>query len=416
MIKKISELGIKTKECLSSLKSDLYNLKRENLKETLLKRKMCIITILSMVIAIIFLFKSTITSENKLLKDLESSLKDVSSYRISRKIKISEETPNKKELMPLIKYYNYDQSKIEEVIKSLREKGKSGVFTLKKNKVLIFNSYYLELTPVSIKLNTNFNDAKLYLDGNLLRDTKIKRGLVPGIYSIKAELETDYGKITKEEEVSLMQNEEVDLKLDAMNITLTSNFNDAKVYINDKDTGKFVKDIKDFGPFKTNSDTYIFLEREFPWGTIKSEKFKIKDLPNINIDINMINDELITNIEDTTKTFYRSVFTALNSRDKSLIRLTDEDTRNRIYEDIEQKTLLLKNNYEISELETNIQSSEFKYEDNTYKANIVVKVNYNVYKQFFSISKKKNENMFLTTMKYVGNEWLIESVQKFTLE
>lgn len=415
-MRNINEIGIKVEKYITSLKEDLSNLNKERLGEFFLKRRFLLISIFTIALFGIFSFNFFMTSKNELINDLEVSLKEGKVYRISRKIRVLEERPSKKELTPLINYYNYDLTKIDGVIKDLRNTNKGGVFTLKKNNFLFLENYYLEITPVSIKVNTDFDSTKIYLNDNLLKDSNIKKGVIPGIYKVKGELETPYGKVSKEEEVSLMQNEEISLKLDAMNITLSSNFDDAKVYINDKDTGKVVRDIKDFGPIPTNLDTYISLEKNFPWGVIKSDKLKVTDLPNINIKINMVNDTLKKNIEEVVKRFYESVFLALNSRDKSLIVLTNDDIKERIYENIEKKTLILKNNYEISELKTNIESSEFKYQDDAYKAKIVVKVEYDVSKKFIPVYTKKHEDMFLTTMKYIGNEWIIEGVQKFNLE
>ena len=100
-----------------------------------------------------------------------------------------------------------------------------------------------------------------------------------------------------------MQNEEYILNLKAININLSSNFDDADVVINDKKVNKKVKDIKNYGPIPINKDITISLEREFPWGVLKSEKVNVGDLPNINIDINMANDKLLTEIDSCTNTF-----------------------------------------------------------------------------------------------------------------
>ena len=81
--------------------------------------------------------------------------------------------------------------------------------------------------------------------------------------------------LSEEQEIFLMQNEEVDLKFKAININLSSNFDDANVFINDKDTNKQVKDIKNYGPMPLDKDIYIYLQRDFPWGTLKSEKVQI---------------------------------------------------------------------------------------------------------------------------------------------
>ncbi|MFU7517881.1 hypothetical protein AB4668_19080, partial [Clostridium sp. HCS.1] len=70
----------------------------------------------------------------------------------------------------------------------------------------------------------------------------------------------------------------------------------------------------------------IQLQKEFPWRVIKSDKVQVSSMPNINIDINMVNEKLINDVNKSTDIFYSSVFNALNSSDSSLILNSKEDT------------------------------------------------------------------------------------------
>lgn len=56
---------------------------------------------------------------------------------------------------------------------------------MKNDKILFFNNYKIQIEPVSIKINTNFDDAKIYVDNGVIDATKIKRGLIPGKYIIR---------------------------------------------------------------------------------------------------------------------------------------------------------------------------------------------------------------------------------------
>ena len=229
-------------------------------------------------------------------------------------------------------------------------------------------------------------------------------------------MDTLYGEVVEEQEIFLMQNEEYILNLKAININLSSNFDDADVVINDKKVNKKVKDIKNYGPIPINKDINIYLEREFPWGVLKSEKVNVGGLPNINIDINMVNDKLLTEIDSCTNIFYSSVFEALNLNDYSLIKNADEDAKNKIYDSVKRESLFLKNNYELTELNTEVKSSEFYYENKTYKANIVINLDYSVSKKLIPFIKDNVNEMFLTQMEYVDGKWEITNVQKFNLE
>lgn len=416
-MKKKNDILYKIKKYINNFKLDLTKVNKENIMSFIKEKKYLIsITLVFIIIFIMSWGKVIITSKDELLNNLEISMRKGDSRKVYGDIFVADEKISRNELDPLIRYYNSDTTKIDKVVSELKTTGKSGVLKIKSKKSLVWQNYYLELDTVGIKVNCNFEEAKIFLDNKEIDGGNVKRGLVPGLYNVKAKLKTNYGDVEKEVEVSLMQNEEISIKLDATNLNITSNFNDAKVFINDKDTNKKVSEISNYGPVPTNNNIQIQLQREFPWGVIQSDKVKVSDLPNMNIDINMVNEELTTQIELSINKFYESVFNALNERDYNLITLTNEEIKKKIYEEINQKSLIFKNNYEISDLEIKIENSEFKYEDNKYKAQIVVKINYLIYKKLFLSSKNPVESMFLTNMQLVGDKWIIEEVQKFDLE
>ncbi|MBU3103710.1 TcaA 3rd/4th domain-containing protein [Clostridium gasigenes] len=416
-MKKNNEILSKVKDYINNFKLELGKINKESIVSFIKVRKY-LITSISIIIIILIMVsgKVFITSEDKLLNDLEISMKQGNSSKIYGDILVADKKVSRSELDPLIKYYNSDTTKINKVLSELKTSGVGEVFTIKSNKKGIWKDYYLEVNTVDIKVNCNFSNAKIFVDSNELNGDNRSSGIVPGLYKIKAILKTNYGDVEKEIEVSLIQNEEVSINLEAVDLNITSNFNDAKVLINDKDINKKVSEIGDYGPIPTNESIDIGIQREFPWGIIKSEKIKVNDSPNINIDINMVNEELTTQIELSINKFYESVFNALNKRDYRLIVLTNEEIQRKIYDEINKKSLIFKNNYEISELETKIENSEFKYEDNLYKAQIVIKINYSIDKKMFLLSKNREESMFLTNMELVGNEWIIKEIQKFGLE
>ena len=63
-----------------------------------------------------------------------------------------------------------------------------------------------------------------------------------------------------------------------------------------------------------------------------------------------------------------------------------------------------------------MRSSEFYYENKTYKANIVINLDYSVSKKLIPFIKDNVNEMFLTQMEYVDGKWEITNVQKFNLE
>lgn len=370
-----------------------------------------IVIILSSVIV-----DSIITTRKELIRDLDMSIDKCSSNKIYGDIFSDDEKVDKGDIEPLLKFYNVNESNRSKLLSELNSSDKSGVLTVKHNKKLFSKNYYLEVDTVGIKVKSNYEDAKIFIDGNILRDGNVEIGLIPGVHNVVAKLQTNYGEVETEIEATLMQNEEIFIKLDAIVLNLISNFQDASILINDELTKETVETIEKLGPIATNKDLNIQIQREFPWGIIKSEKIKISDAPNLKIDINMVNEDLILQVEDSINEFYKSIFNALNEKDSSLIVLTNDEVRNKIYNEINKKTLIFKNNYEIKGLETKIENSEFSYNENKYTGKIVVKINYSVYKKLFSLFQSKEENTFLTTVELVENKWVINDIQKFEMQ
>ena len=207
--------------------------------------------------------------------------------------------------------------------------------------------------------------------------------VIPGIYNLKYTYETQFGDICNDINISILEDKKVELKIDGNYVTLYSNFDDAKVLINNENTGLLAKEIKNFGPIPKEKDIVIKLQREFPWGTIESDEENISNQEYIKLDISMVNDELINIVSKDINGFYESVFEGLNKRNKENIINCTDSVRDSVYNYINEKTLLFSNNYEIADMNVEIEKSDFKYEDSVYKASVVTKVNYNIYKKYY---------------------------------
>lgn len=413
---KLKEVLKYLREYFNLLKEDISGVKLSTLKEFLIKRKFLLIGVLLLFTLIGFSVGSYKSSKNIILKNLEIALKDNRPGKIYREVKFQNKRISKSDFEPLAEYYSENPSRVSNIIKDLKNNGESGYFTLVNKKILFFANYHIEIFPVAIKINTNFDNAEVYINDKEITDTNLITNLIPGKYLIKGKLNTLYGLVEVEKELYIVENMEYSLNMPALNINLTSNFEDADVFINDEKINKKVKDIKKYGPIPLNKEINIQLQKEFPWGVIKSDKVQVSSLPNINIDINMVNEKLINDVNKSTDIFYSSVFNALNSSDSSLILNSKEDTRSKIYDSIIRESLFLKNNYELNDLKTELKSSEFYYENGTYKGNVVINLNYNVKKKLLPFLKNNVEEMFLTHIEYEDNNWIINDVQKFSID
>ena len=229
-------------------------------------------------------------------------------------------------------------------------------------------------------------------------------------------LKTDYGDVEETKEMDILSSGDVKIEVAAEYITLYSNFSDAKVYINEKDTKKTVSEIKKYGPIPNNKDITIYIAKDFPWGVIKSPEIKVQEDNILKIDINMANDELLATIENTLREFYNSLFDALNNKDSSLIENVEENSREEVFNSIYEKPKVFANNYTISDLELKIANSEFKYENEKYVANILVDMDYSVAKKILPFIKEQKEERFLLSLIYNEEKWLVESSQRIELK
>ena len=86
-----------------------------------------------------------------------------------------------------------------------------------------------------------------------------------------------------------------------------------------------------------------------------------------------------------------------------------------VYNYINEKAFLLSNNYEITDLSVEIEKSDFKYEDNIYKASLVTRINYSVYKKLLPFVKNSNESSFILNLEYENEDFIIKGIQKIDI-
>ena len=371
------------------------------------------IMFIPIIVIFIFLLGKFSLSKEEVLNKFQLALINGNYSMLSHYVKVENEGVSSEELQPLIDGYNKDETRIRKIVNEIRKSGNSGNFTLKSSKGLLKERYYIDINTVTVNFVTNVNDVDIEFSNkrfNLL--DKAEFDVIPGIYKVLYTYKTEYGDISDSKIINLMEDKTVEINVDGNYITMYSNFDDAKVFINNIDTGLVSKDIKNYGPFPKDKEIKIFLQREFPWGTIKSEEISIKDEQYIKLDINMVNDVLNNMIDETVNDFYSSSFQALNNKDKNIISRATEEVKELVYNYINEKTFLLSNNYEITDLAVEIEKSDFKYEDNIYKASLVTRIDYSVYKKILPFFKNFNQSSFILNLEYEDEEFIIKGIQK----
>lgn len=404
-----------------------YSKMKETIKELFLKIsnnikiegkniriKVYIIILILALVSIVFNITKPM-SKKELINQLEMALLKGKENWVERNIKIDGAKAENDELKPLIHYYLLNNKDVEQVISNLKKNNNSGNLTIESEKSLLGENYYLNLSTISINITSDIKKAIIYINGREVNKEELV-SLIPGTYEVAYKLKTDYGDVEETKEMDILSSGDVKIEVAAEYITLYSNFSDAKVYINEKDTKKTVSEIKKYGPIPNNKDITIYIAKDFPWGVIKSPEIKVQEDNILKIDINMANDELLATIENTLREFYNSLFDALNNKDSSLIENVEENSREEVFNSIYEKPKVFANNYTISDLELKIANSEFKYENEKYVANILVDMDYSVAKKILPFIKEQKEERFLLSLIYNEEKWLVESSQRIELK
>lgn len=376
--------------------------------------KVYIIILILALVSIVFNITKPM-SKKELINQLEMALLKGKENWVERNIKIDGAKAENDELKPLIHYYLLNNKDVEQVISNLKKNNNSGNLTIESEKSLLGENYYLNLSTISINITSDIKEAIIYINGREVNKEELV-SLIPGTYEVAYKLKTDYGDVEETKEMDILSSGDVKIEVAAEYITLYSNFSDAKVYINEKDTKKTVSEIKKYGPIPNNKDITIYIAKDFPWGVIKSPEVKVQEDNILKIDINMANDELLATIENTLREFYNSLFNALNNKDSALIENVEENSREEVFNSIYEKPKFFANNYTISDLELKITNSEFKYENEKYVANILVDMDYSVAKKILPFIKEQKEERFLLSLIYNEEKWLVESSQRIELK
>ncbi|WP_304681464.1 TcaA 3rd/4th domain-containing protein [uncultured Clostridium sp.] len=386
--------------------------------KSLFKERKLELSIISVVIFVIliFLFSSFTLSKEKLLKKFELALINGNSNSLAKCVKLEDKDIASKELKPLIDGYNKNKLRINKIVNEIRRNGESENFKLKIKKGFLYDKYYIDINTINVKFTTNISDVNVeFLNKRFNLINEAEFNIIPGEYSLSYKYKTKYGDISESKIINLMEDKIVEVNIDANYITLYSNYDDAKVFINNVDTGLISKEIKNYGPLPKDKDIKVFIQREFPWGIIKSEEISVGNNQYINLNIGMVNDRLNNMINETVDSFYSSVFNALNNKDKNLISGSIELVKEVVYNYMNEKAFLFSNSYEISDLAVEIEKSDFKYEEGIYKASLLTKVEYSVYKKIFPFAKNYNEASFIINLEYEDNKFIVNGIQKIEI-
>lgn len=164
----------------------------------------------------------------------------------------------------------------------------------KQRKYIFFSQPVITLQPYKLDIKTEFVGTKIRFDGKEIAVADQDQfsytygPLLIGEYVVETEFQGEYGKFKNRKEIDLYENlivANLDLTFEKKYFTLTSNFNDAKLYINGKEIGKTIAEVDRIGPIPVDEFISVYAEREFDWGLVRSEEYRLDDEQEIAIYI-----------------------------------------------------------------------------------------------------------------------------------
>ncbi|QLC86026.1 zinc ribbon domain-containing protein [Priestia megaterium] len=147
----------------------------------------------------------------------------------------------------------------------------------------IFNHYTVQVNPVYAKVQSTEDATAVYIDGKkagtVSSDSSKKIGpFLPGTHTVKGEVQNDYGKVESEQEIEAANGEDVNVEFDWSDhaVYVSSDYDDATLFVNGKDTKTEIGDIDYLGPLPMDGSVKVYAKRKFDSGEKKTEEVSIK--------------------------------------------------------------------------------------------------------------------------------------------
>lgn len=412
----------------------------------------------ALVLCLAFYFVgASVNSKDKAVAKITAAIQSNDAAKLSKyvvcsdpKLKIDAKT-----LEGLVNYLNKTPSFKNEIIDSIKKQASDPIsssklsketkelaalatgtsnsfFTLKtQGKAwLFFNKYVLELKPVYIKVSTNFKDTQVFLGDTLVctadKDnfTKEIGPFAPGLYKLKAALKGQFGDIEKAVDIDAVGDLDssdkgqlvinTGLDLDVGQVSVNCDDKDAELFVNGKDTGMKIKDVKKIGPIATDGSAKMYVQKDFPWGTIKGEEAKV-DGSYVDLELSGMDEASKAKVMDAEMNYSKSWIEALKAKDASKMASITEKKKAEQTEKI--KTLIdNKQVYTGSITKIVFDYDYFRVSQNDGKYYVQVLYNESrteaLYNEGKEVAAAPVEYPLYTTLQYdeASKSWLVDSV------
>ncbi|OJE39811.1 hypothetical protein BAQ47_12770 [Bacillus tropicus] len=226
--------------------------------------------------------KKDINAIDEIVKADDPSLK-IKTEDIKAYMRYLKENPSyNKELLAYLQKQTVDQKLTKD-----KASFKDGQIVEEGKEWFLYPKYKFSMKSYYMSVSTTAKNAEIYVNDK--KETELSSGKTskelgpyfPGTYVVKATAKTELTELETEEEVDLADEQsgkvEVDLSLEGKYVTISSDENDATVFVNGKKRGKLNYGSYNLGPVSTDETVEVHLEKTTDFGVMKSESIKIGD-------------------------------------------------------------------------------------------------------------------------------------------
>ncbi|MBW3491713.1 zinc ribbon domain-containing protein [Bacillus sp. FDAARGOS_1420] len=297
------DCGSKVEEIVDQTASSHSEMRRET-KPVKSKKNMFLLIGFVIVFAILFgayKFGASKFSKEKQVNAMIEAFQNKDVNAIDEILKVDDPTLKFKteDIKAYIRYLKENPSYNKELLSYLQretvdQKLASDKASFKDGKIIedgkewfLYPKYKFSMKSYYMNVSTTAKNAEIYVNDKKeteLSSDKTSKELgpyFPGAYVVKAKAKTELAELETEKEVDLADEKngtvEVNLSLEGNYVTISSDENDATVFVNGKKRGKLNYGSYKLGPVPTDETVEVHLEKNAEFGVMKSESIKVGD-------------------------------------------------------------------------------------------------------------------------------------------
>ncbi|TFJ91282.1 zinc ribbon domain-containing protein [Lentibacillus salicampi] len=203
---------------------------------------------------------------------------------------------------------------------------------------LFFDNYKLEVIPMDIKLESETDGIDLFINDEKVAASskrKIFGPYMPGNHVVKAEFENEYTSTETTDEIEIFNSQEDtlmhEIELPLGDVSIISLHDEYKLFVNGEQTDIVINEGENpIGTFPTDSSTAVYIQKEFPWGTAKSEEKPVtSDIVEFD-EIDVFKKDETTALMEQINESISKYHEALTKKDESIVQTGVTDNLNKI--------------------------------------------------------------------------------------